>query len=109
MKDRTIRLIMLLWLGWYLSGPMCEMVDRWDGPRQELSDIFFHAGGGLVILAAAALVGPRLLKRLRQAVVRSLVPNQLCPFSGLQGTEPAFSSTLLALTPAYSPPGPLRI
>ena len=109
MEGRTVRVIALLWLGWYLSGPVCETVDRWDGPRQELSDILFHAGGGLVILAAAALVGPRLLKRLREVLVRSLAPNQLCPFAVSHGVVLVFSSVLLAPSPANSPPGPLRI
>ncbi|HEV2380149.1 MAG TPA: hypothetical protein VG206_10190 [Terriglobia bacterium] len=109
MKDRGIRLIILLWLGWYLSGPVCETLDRWDGPRQELSDILFHAGGGLVVLAAAALVGPRLLKRLREAVVQSFAPNQLWQFSACQRAALLLLSDLPAPAPANSPPVPLRI
>lgn len=109
MKGRAVRLITLLWLGWYLSGPMCETVDRWDGPRQELGDVLFHAGGALVILAAATLVGPRLLKRLSEAVVRSLAPNRLYPSTVSRCAGLVFSGDLLAPKTANSPPRPLRI
>jgi hypothetical protein len=108
MKGRGLRLVIVLWLGWYLSGPICETVDRWDGPRQEANDIFFHAGGGLVVLAAAALVAPRLLKGLREAIRQSFAPN---PFWQLarQAAVLTFVCYLPLPIPAHSPPLPLRI
>jgi len=109
MKGRYVRLIGLLWLGWYLSGPVCESVDHWDGPRQEANDILFHAGGGLVILAAAALVGPRLFKKLRSAVLRSLMPNQIPLLSVPKDAGPVISDILFLAPSANSPPVPLRI
>ena len=105
MKGRGLRLIVLLWFGWYLSGPICETVDHWDGPRQEANDIFFHAGGGLVVLAAAALVAPRLLK---EVIAQSFAPNPLWQLAH-QGAVPTFFCDLPIPIPGQSPPLSLRI
>jgi hypothetical protein len=108
MKRRGLRLVILLWLGWYLSGPICETVDRWDGPRQEMNDIFFHAGGGVVVLAAAALVAPPLLKRLRESIVQYFTPNPLWPLAR-QVAVLALVCDLPVPIPAHSPFLSLRI
>jgi hypothetical protein len=108
MKGRGLRLIILLWFGWYLSGPICETVDHWDGPRQEVNDIFFHAGGGLVVLAAAALVAPRLLKGLREVIAQSFVPNPLWQLAR-EPTVLTFVCNLPIPIPGHSPPLSLRI
>jgi hypothetical protein len=108
MKGHGLRLIILLWFGWYLSGPICETVDHWDGPRQEANDIFFHAGGGLVVLAAAALVAPRLLKGLREVIAQSFAPNLLWQFAP-QAAVLTFVCNLPLLMHGQSPPLSLRI
>jgi len=33
MKRSAAKLFVLLWLGWYLSGPVAETIDFWDTPQ----------------------------------------------------------------------------
>jgi hypothetical protein len=66
MKLSWLRLLVLLWLGWYISGPLCETVDTWDAPHEELRDIAFNAGGALGLMAAAFSAGAAVLRKVRQ-------------------------------------------
>jgi hypothetical protein len=55
MKRHTLRVLIVLWLGWYLSCPVAEVVDFWDTPPEEMRDIA-HVAGGVVALLGAGLV-----------------------------------------------------
>jgi hypothetical protein len=107
MRRRALRIVILLWLGWYLSGPLAEVVDRWDGPRQEIHDIQFNAGGGVTLVAAAFCFALFWVKKLRehdsdilQTLCRRL-PN--LSFPQPWGLRPAPSFDI------HSPPFPRRI
>jgi hypothetical protein len=52
MKRRALRILVLLWLGWYISGPVCEAIDSWDPPREEMHDVARSAGGVATLLAS---------------------------------------------------------
>jgi hypothetical protein len=66
MKRRALRITVLLWLGWYLSGPVCETFDFWDPPRAEVHDIQGNAGGAAVIVAAIFCFALFLIRKLRE-------------------------------------------
>ncbi len=58
----------LLWLGWYLSGPLFETLDYWDAPQEEVRDIMPSAGlgnpgRGCVLLCAGPV--PDVARQLR--------------------------------------------
>lgn len=65
MTQRSIKVLGMLWLCWYLAGPLSEIVDTWDTPREEMHDIFLYAGGS-VTLAAAGWFASVLARRLRR-------------------------------------------
>ncbi len=65
MRRRILRLLFLLWLGAYLSGPFFESVDFWDPPQEELRDVTLSAGGAVTLLAAVFAAGLALLRKLR--------------------------------------------
>lgn len=52
-RQRLLRIAILLWIGWYVSGPVAETFDYWDTPHQEVHDIMFNAGGGVTVGACA--------------------------------------------------------
>ncbi len=64
-KRRGIRLLVLLWLGWYLSGPLVETVDWWDGPREEAADVVTSAGGLVTLVGVAICLGFCLFRKWR--------------------------------------------
>lgn len=69
LKGRTLRLFVLLWLGWYLWGPVDPVVDWWDTPSQTMSDMVRAASGVVALmgagLATALLQSRRLSDRFR--------------------------------------------
>jgi len=69
-KRRTLRIFVLLWLGWYLWGPVDPAVDWWDTPRQTMADMVRAAGGMVVLMGAgfdmAQLQGRMLREGFRQ-------------------------------------------
>jgi hypothetical protein len=66
MNRRVLRLLFLLWLGWYLSGPLFEMVDTWDTPQEEMSDVIWSASGTLSLVAAGVCIGVFVFRQLRE-------------------------------------------
>ncbi len=66
MKRRVMKFLVLLWLGWYLSGPLSLTVDFWDTPQEEMKDVARSAGGAAVLVAAAVCFGMLLLRKLRE-------------------------------------------
>ena len=65
MKRRSIRFLVLLWLGWYLSGPLVETVDWWDSPREEVADVATSAGGFVTLVGVAICLGFCLFREWR--------------------------------------------
>jgi hypothetical protein len=108
MRRRALRIAVLFWLGWYLSGPVCATFDFWDTPREETHDIQRNAGGAVTLVAAIFCFAVYLIRKWRER----------CSFQAqtLRGWLPALSfyfPTLVATAPpvsSHSPPlSPLRI
>lgn len=108
MRGRAIRFIVLLWLGWYLSGPLAAIVDKWDGPQQEWEDLQFNAGGGAVLIAAVFCLAVLLAKKYRE---RFLSPhgNVSEAVVSILASGPLPTRWLANLEPNRSPPFPIRI
>jgi hypothetical protein len=108
MRGHAIRIIVLLWLGWYLSGPLAATIDRWDGPREETHDIEFNAGGGVVLIAAVFCFAILLAKKFRERflspfrnVWEAVAPDLVFARLGIY--------LLANLDCSHSPPFPIRI
>ncbi len=76
MKRRALRIAVLLWLGWYLTGPLCETFDYWDPPRAEVHDIQRNAGGAVTLVAAILGFAIILIRKWRQRC--SFLPGVVC-------------------------------
>ncbi len=106
-KRRLLRIIVLLWIGWYAVGPAAETFDYWDGPHQELHDILFNAGGGVTLIACAFSFVILQTKKLRERCspphhsVRTRIVASIF--------EPFVFEPRLSLASIHSPPIPLRI
>ena len=103
----VLRILVLLWLGWYISGPLCEAIDSWDPPQEELHDVARSAGGAATLVAGVFCFGILLLRKWRErysSVVRSAWGH--CP--PLIFREPKFPFQPAFLTSA-SPPITRRI
>ena len=68
MKKFVLKGLIFLWLGWYLSGPIVEMIDTWESPQNEMQDVIFNAGGALTLIALTVLC-----RRSLHQVVRYLI------------------------------------
>ena len=107
MKRRGIKLLAVLWLVWYLSGPLFETIDSWDSPQEEIGDIIRSAGGAVTLIAVVVYFGMVSFRKLRErclylarAVERLFVP-VTC--------EPSIFLSLRIPATTHSPPGTLRI
>jgi hypothetical protein len=108
MRGRALRIVVLLWFGWYLSGPLAATIDRWDGPRQEFHDIQFNAGGGVVLVAAAFCFAIFLVKKFRERFLSPL--RSVCQaVVGLFAPDPQPIHLEAKLDSNRSPPFPIRI
>ena len=108
MRRRALRIAVLLWLGWYLSGPVCATFDFWDTPREETDDIQRNAGGAVTLVAAIFCFAVYLIRKWRErfSYHARILWGWLLPSSFY------FPTLLTAATPAssHSPPvSPLRI
>ncbi len=106
-KRRVIKLLVLLWLGWYLSGPLFEIIDSWDSPQEEIGDIIHSAGGAVTLIAVVVCFGIVTFRKLRErclylarAAQRLFVPVNFEPSNFLPLRMPATT---------HSSPCPLRI
>lgn len=108
MKRRALKIAVLLWLGWYLSGPVCETFDFWDPPRAEMHDVKRNAGGYATLIAAIFCFAFLILRQWRKRC--SFLPGQLqrC-LPVLISYLPIFAAPATP-TASHSPPLlPLRI
>ena len=53
MSAPFVRIVFVIWLGWYLTGPLAETFDFWDTPQEEMTDLASSVDGALVWAAAA--------------------------------------------------------
>lgn len=107
MKRRVLRILVLLWLGWYISGPLCETIDFWDTPREEMHDVMNSAGGAATLVAGIFCFGILLFRKWRER--SSLLARTLRGrFLPVTFQLPMFS-LLAPPAPSPSPPLPLRI
>lgn len=106
-KRRVLRIVVLLWLGWYISGPLCETVDFWDTPRVEMLDVMCSAGGTATLVACIFCVGILLFRKWRErySLLARAFGHRFLP---LTFQLPTFAF-LTAPAPSPSPPLPLRI
>ena len=81
MSGRFLRVLFLIWLCWYLAGPLFETFDFWDTPQEEMTDIASSASGALIWAAAGVSFGILLLRRLCQccSALTGLNPNLMLP------------------------------
>jgi len=106
-KRRALRIVVLLWLGWYISGPLCETIDFWDTPQEEMRDVMRSAGGAATLVAGIFCFGILLFRKWRErcSLQARLLPDRFLP---LRFPLPTFA-LLTASAPSSSPPLPLRI
>lgn len=102
-----LRIFVLLWLAWYIWGPVDPMVDFWDSPRQTMADME-RAAGGVVVLIAAGFVMAKLLSRNLRERFRLASHTALglivCPAQVATASHFSIPYQLI-----HSPPVPLRI
>ena len=104
---RALRILILLWLGWYLSGPLCETIDFWDTPPEEMRDVMRSAGGAATLVAAIFCFGMLLFRKWRErcSLQARVLRDRFLP---LHFQLPTFT-LLTASAPSPSPPVSLRI
>ena len=107
MKRRALKVFVLLWFGWYLSGPVAETIDFWDPPTEEMRDVQRNAGGAIVLVAAAVCIGILLLRKSRALLrqIAGLVRQHFSPLTWSPSVCPPLTLSLLT----HSPPLLLRI
>lgn len=107
MKRRVVRVFIVLWLGWYLWGPVDPAVDWWDTPRQTMADMVRAAGGMVVLMGAGLALAFMQMRKLRDRFRRAAhAPNGVVARRA-DPAPPPFLGT--PIRPAHSPPIPLRI
>jgi hypothetical protein len=106
-KGRLFKILLLLWLGWFVSGPVAEMIDSWDSPRDEMQDAVRDAGGLATLFAAGLCFALAELRRTQDRL------KYLARFNGRRFSslilKPPTSLPFEAAAFAHSPPTPLRI
>ncbi|MGH9376735.1 MAG: hypothetical protein ACRD1J_11340 [Terriglobia bacterium] len=108
MKRRVFRMVVLFWLVWYISGPVCEFFDFWDPPQQEVHDVLFYAGGGITLVAVGFAFTLAVQRKFRERWARANAADRHRPSTTpLSRTPVAFYA--LPITSIHSPPLPLRI
>jgi hypothetical protein len=106
-KRRVVKVLVLLWLGWYLSGPLAETVDFWDTPREEWADMIRTAGGLVALLGAAIVVGVSRYRSFRERL--RLVSRQTLSRAFYSKELLLDSPASFLFFPTHSPPLTLRV
>jgi hypothetical protein len=107
MKRRAVRILILLWLGWYLSGPLAEVVDFWDTPPEEMSDIARVAGGVVALVGAGLAITLAQIRKFGQCF--RLASQWTLRFIVLSTESTLPSLVPVPWHPPHSPPMALRI
>jgi hypothetical protein len=107
LKGRMLRVFVLLWLGWYLWGPVDPVVDFWDSPRQTMSDMVRAASGAMALLGAGlatALLQSRKVRERFRSVSHTALGFIACLAAPATVTRPSIPFQVI-----HGPPVPLRI
>ena len=107
MRRRIMKLLVLLWLGWYLSGPLAQFVDSWDSPQEEMGDIARSAGGVVTLLGGVICFGIVLFRRWRERWLHLARAVRRLRLS--VSFKPPIFRPLAPSPTVHSPPLPLRI
>ena len=102
-----LRILVLLWLAWYVWGPIDPAVDWWDTPRQTMADMVRAAGGVVVLMGsgfAIALLQSRKLRDRFRLYAHARLSLAVC---SVQLVTVALLS--IPAQPIHAPPIPLRI
>src|SRR5881296_830170 len=104
MSAPFVRIVFVIWLGWYLTGPLAETFDFWDTPQEEMTDIASSVDGTLVWAAAAICLAILISRQfckccsyLAEAGLSDLLFLILLPLVDASAAEPG--SILAASTP----------
>lgn len=110
MKGRILRILVLLWLALYIWGPLDPVLDVWDSPRQQMSDMLRQANGTVVLMAAAFALAPLQIRKLRERFQRSLRAVRTAAAAPAAPLEALWAAQApIPIQAAHSPPVPLRI
>lgn len=104
MRMTALKLLMVLLLGAFLSGPLFESVDPGDDGRKKSADVTLASGGFLVTLAAAVALTLARRRRARPISI-SLCKVRLFKVRLTALCFPAFGTSI----DYHSPPLFLRI
>jgi hypothetical protein len=106
-KRRLFKTLIMLWLGWYLSGPVAEVIDSWDPPREEMHDVMRNAGGLTTLLVVGICFGLAGLGRFRDCC--KYFARRIGRRLSFIILKPATFLPVVVPLPTPSPPIPLRI
>ena len=106
-KGHLLKIIILLCVGWFLSGSVVETVDSWDSPRDEMQDVVVNAGGLATLFAAGVCLALAELRKLREKLEYSAHLREQCVCWLIH--RPLALVAFEVPTPEHSPPIPLRI
>jgi hypothetical protein len=107
MKRRALRILILLWLGWYLSGPVAELVDFWDTAPEEMSDIARVAGGVVALVGTGLAITLAQIRKFGQCLRMAWRCTLSLIVLSTESTQPFL--VLVPWHPSHSPPIALRI
>lgn len=110
MKGPILRILVLLWLALYIWGPLDPVLDVWDSPRQQISDMLRQANGTVVLIAAAFALAPLQIRKLRERFHRSLHVVRTVAITPAAPREPLWAAQApISIQLIHAPPVPLRI
>src|SRR5262245_45983443 len=69
---KTLKVLIFLWLAWYLSGPILGVVGTWDSAQSHMQVVIFNGGGALTLIVLAVLCR-RALQQLRRYLLLTLL------------------------------------
>jgi hypothetical protein len=107
MKGRMLRILVLLWLAWYIWGPVDPAVDWWDTPRQTMADMVRAAGGTVVLMGAGLAMAQLQGRRLRDGFRQYSHATLSLVMHSVQSVTVAF--LCIPTQRIHAPPVPLRI
>ncbi|HEV2423854.1 MAG TPA: hypothetical protein VGZ29_03395 [Terriglobia bacterium] len=107
MKLRLIKIVLLVWLGCYLSGPLAASFDSWDSPREELHDVQRNAGGAVTLVLAVFFVVSLLFRKWRERVLSAA--RRLAEQAATVPTLAPVRVFATSSASSHSPPSPLRV
>ena len=109
MKTVLQKVLILLWLSWYFSGPIVETIDTWESPQNEMQDVIFNAAGALTLIALAVLCRRSLHQVIRYLALTFLLASYQMQLSLSSVFRARHISSIALQLGLSSLPPPLRI